>query len=266
MLLVILTRTTRYGGVGKGNGCDGTFRVIRGYTTYKEAMNKLQKQYRPRTNEVYMRHLLATHKQQPGESLKEYFQVLHEFGQACNCRDVTADVYTDKLVWDTCVAGSDYIRQWLLEQDELTLQWAFKVSKMQDAALHNTNSFYSDNAATSWGMWVLPFWDTGYRHAGCPDFTSASAASEHRNVTSMANRSIPGSTAQLRKQYVQDVGGRDTMQKFVNPDLLLSLEVAHVGSGGSCHLGQHHFSAPREQHSMHALEATILPVQIVGAT
>ena len=69
----------------------------------------------------------ATRKQQPGETLDDFYQSLHILSKDCGLRNVTAEEYRNKLVQDAFINGlsSQSIRQRLLENDQLSVTPAF---------------------------------------------------------------------------------------------------------------------------------------------
>ena len=52
------------------------FQYIEESTTYEQAMETLHNLFVKPTNEIYARHLLATRREQPGETLDEYLLAL----------------------------------------------------------------------------------------------------------------------------------------------------------------------------------------------
>ena len=82
-------------------------------------------------NIIFARHLLATRKQKPGESLLEFLQALHALSKDCSFTDVTTEVYGGELVKDAFINSltSRHIRQLLLENYELTVDRAFEIAR-----------------------------------------------------------------------------------------------------------------------------------------
>ena len=100
--------------------------LIEDCTDYDAAMLKLQRHYVKQPNLVFSRHLLATRKQKPGESLRKFLQALQILSKNCQFRDVSSEEYRQELVRDAFVNGlaSHHIRQWLLENTEITVDRA----------------------------------------------------------------------------------------------------------------------------------------------
>ena len=84
---------------------DQVFSMIRDAETYKDAIELLKGQYNKQSNEIYARHLLATRRQQPGESGDQFLRALRALGRACNCKTVTAAQNTEDLIRDAYVTG-----------------------------------------------------------------------------------------------------------------------------------------------------------------
>ena len=101
--------------------------IIEASTTYDDAVNQLKAQYLKPVNEIYARHILATHKQSPDETLDDYLRNLRFLAKDCNFAAVTAVVHHDEAIRDSFIAGirSNYIRQRLLENNTLDLATAF---------------------------------------------------------------------------------------------------------------------------------------------
>ena len=56
-------------------------------------------------NEIIAMNSLATHKQQPGESLDEFLQPLITLSKGCNFRQVIATQYRDEAIRDPFISG-----------------------------------------------------------------------------------------------------------------------------------------------------------------
>ena len=98
-------------------------------------LNTLKSQYIKATNEVFARHRLATRRQQMGESLDEYFQVLKILSKDCNFQAVTAAKYCEESIRDAFISGlqSPGIRQRLLENKTLDLATMFDQARLNSA-------------------------------------------------------------------------------------------------------------------------------------
>ncbi|XP_069768376.1 uncharacterized protein [Narcine bancroftii] len=114
---------------------------IQDETTYTAAIKVLKGLYDQPVNRVHARLVLASRKQQPGESSRAYLQVLKALGKDCNCVDKTAAEITSDLVRDAYVAGlrSNEVRLRLLEQGVEKLEDVARIAiTMEDAALKST--------------------------------------------------------------------------------------------------------------------------------
>jgi len=99
---------------------------------------------------VFARHLLATRRQLPGESLHQFLQVLKTLSKDCSFRAVTAEQYRWELERDAFINGlaSAAVRQRLLEKDDLTLEAALEQAYSLERAQQQSPS-YSINVAAS---------------------------------------------------------------------------------------------------------------------
>ena len=96
------------------------------------------------SNEVFARNLLSIRKQQAGESLDEYFQVL-TLSKDCEFSAVTAAQHREQYIRDSFIFGlqSSNIRQRLLENTTLDLKTMFDQARTLDSAQKSMGSYYS---------------------------------------------------------------------------------------------------------------------------
>jgi len=73
------------------------YQYIEDSETYEAAVAELKRVYVKTKNNVFARHLLATRRQLPGESLQQFLQVLKTFSKVCSFRAVTAEQYRWEL-------------------------------------------------------------------------------------------------------------------------------------------------------------------------
>ena len=73
------------------------FQHIEDCTDYETSIETLQILFIKPKNEIFARHLLATRKQAPTETLDEYLQALKTLSKDCNFKNVTAAQYSQ--VW-----------------------------------------------------------------------------------------------------------------------------------------------------------------------
>ena len=99
---------------------------------------------------MFARHLLATRRQLPGESLQQFLQVLKTLSKDCSFRVVTAEQHRWELVRDAFInrLASAAVRQRLLERDDLSLEAALEQAYSLERAQQQSSS-YSINVAAS---------------------------------------------------------------------------------------------------------------------
>ena len=87
-------------------------------------------------NVVFARHLLATIKQEAGQSLDNFLLTLTQLSKDCNFANVSSEEYRKEMIRDAFINGisSHTIRQRLLENNELTLERAFEQARTLDSA------------------------------------------------------------------------------------------------------------------------------------
>ena len=97
------------------------FQHIEDCTDYRTSIEILQTLFIKPKNEIFARHLLATRKQAPTETLDEYLQALKTVSKDCNFKNVTAAQYYEESIRDAFISGlqSSLIRQRLLENKTL---------------------------------------------------------------------------------------------------------------------------------------------------
>ena len=104
---------------------------------YETAIDTLETIFLKPKNEICARHILATRRQQTGESLDEYLQVLKTFSKDCNFKTATAAQYCDESIRDAFITGllSNSIRQRLLENKTLDLKTMFDQARSLESAM-----------------------------------------------------------------------------------------------------------------------------------
>ena len=126
-------------------------------STYEAAIKILENLYDKAKNEVYARHVLASRKQNPGESLDTFFLTLQKLAKDCNFQAVTADEHRDSCIRDAFINGiqSAYIRQRLLENKSLDLNTAYDqarslaLAQEQSAVYENTGASLTNCNSTA---------------------------------------------------------------------------------------------------------------------
>ena len=96
------------------------FAMISDADTYEDAIRVLKAAYVRPVNEVYVRHCLATRRQQQGESVDEYLQALNVLSNECTFTEVSAAEYKQEYIRDAFIRGisSREIQSRLLEKVE----------------------------------------------------------------------------------------------------------------------------------------------------
>ena len=104
--------------------------------TYEAAIQVLKSLYVKTPNVVFARHLLATTKQEAGQSLDNFLLILTQLSKDCNFANVSSEEYRKEMIRDAFINGisSHTIRQRLLENNELTLERAFEQARTLDSA------------------------------------------------------------------------------------------------------------------------------------
>jgi len=110
---------------------------------YDEAVTAFQNLFVHVPNKTFARHLLATTKQQQGQTLDKFLQTLRKLSKDCNFRAVTAEQYKQEMIRDAFINGllSHAIRQRLLENRELELATAFEQARTLDLAQKNSEAY-----------------------------------------------------------------------------------------------------------------------------
>ena len=111
--------------------------------TYDTAIATLTNCYVKTPNEVYARHLLATRKQQPGESFDTYLTALRSLAKDCNFKPETAETYQNESIRDAFIAGthSDTVHQRLLEKKEISLDEMIDTARSLESAEQQAKSY-----------------------------------------------------------------------------------------------------------------------------
>ena len=81
------------------------FQHIEECRNYEAAVGILQALFVKPRNEIFPRHMLATRRQQPHETLDEYLQTLKTLSKDCNFQSVTASKYREESIRDAFISG-----------------------------------------------------------------------------------------------------------------------------------------------------------------
>ena len=119
------------------------FQHIEECSDYAAAIEILQALFVKLRNEIFARHLLATRRQQPNETLDEYLQALKTLSKDCTFKSVTAAQYTEESIRDAFITGllSNSIRQRLLENKTLDLKTMFDQARALELVMRSSESY-----------------------------------------------------------------------------------------------------------------------------
>ena len=119
------------------------YEIISEIETYTEAMALLEETYVKPKNTIFARHLLATLKQEPGDTLEQFLQKLQLLAKDCEFKAVTAEQYRDNSIREAFISGmaSSIIRQRLLEKKTLDLKSAVELARSLEMAERQNQSF-----------------------------------------------------------------------------------------------------------------------------
>ena len=119
------------------------FDYVEDCTTYDAVIETLERLFVKTPNKIFARHDLATRKQQPGESLDEFLEELKKLSKHCGFTAVTSETYRSEMIRDSFINGltSNYIRQRLLENSELSLDRAYEIARTLHTAQKNSELY-----------------------------------------------------------------------------------------------------------------------------
>ena len=121
------------------------FEIISEASSYDEAIGLLNNLYNKPKNEIFARHLLATCKQESGQTLDQFIQKLKSLAKDCDFKNSTATEIRDEAIRDSFISGllDNGVRQRLLEQDSLNLQKAFETARSLELAQQQSQTYQS---------------------------------------------------------------------------------------------------------------------------
>ena len=119
------------------------YKLISEETTYESAITALQNLFVKPKNEIYARHMLATAKQDTGESVDEFILRINKLGQTCDFTAVRAQEYKDDMKRDSFInrLSSNFLRQRLFENRTLTFTEAHKKARSIELAKLNCETY-----------------------------------------------------------------------------------------------------------------------------
>ena len=127
------------------------FDLIADCDDYDEAKRVLDETFLKPVNEIYNRHVVITRRQVEGETLDQYYQTLVRLSKDCHFKAVTAEVNRQEYVRDAFINGlsSCEIRRRLLENNELSLDNAFKQARSLELAQRHSADYVRNNSVSS---------------------------------------------------------------------------------------------------------------------
>ena len=114
-------------------------------TSYDSAIETIKSVYIKPPNTIFARHLLATRRQQYGETFDEYIQALKILAKDCKFQAVSAVQYQDEAIRDAFINGisSNDIRQRLIENSDMTLDSMFCKARAYESAQKHSENYLS---------------------------------------------------------------------------------------------------------------------------
>ena len=112
-------------------------------TAYEQAIDVHKDLYVKPKNKIFVRHFVATRKQQSGENLDEFMQALKQLAKDCNLKSVTANQYKEEAMRDAFInrLQTNPILQRLLENKVLELQAAYGQARALDITQKSSATF-----------------------------------------------------------------------------------------------------------------------------
>ena len=88
------------------NFIDATvYELVSECTTFEQAIRILQTTYDKPKNSIFARHLLATYKQEVGQSLDFFLQKLKNLAKDCDFQKVSAEQHKEEAIRDAFISG-----------------------------------------------------------------------------------------------------------------------------------------------------------------
>ena len=111
--------------------------------TYEAAIEILKSLFVKTFNTILARHLLATAKQEPDQSLDDFLLTLTQLSKDCNFANVTGEECRNEMIRDAFINdfSSHAIWQRLLENRALTLKRAFEQARALDSSKKSSKAY-----------------------------------------------------------------------------------------------------------------------------
>ena len=126
------------------------FEFVSDSTNFEDAIQTLSGLYDKPKNEIFARHLLATCKQESGQTLDQFMQKLKSLAKDCNFKAATALEIRDEAIRDSFISGllDGGVRQRLLEKETLNLSQAFETARSLELAHQQSLTYQSHPVAS----------------------------------------------------------------------------------------------------------------------
>ena len=127
------------------------YEYISEYPDYAAAVETLDTLFVVPKNEIFSRHLLATRKQQTGETLNNYMNALKLLAKDCQFKTVSTDVYKQEMIRDAFINGiqAQHVWQRLLENITLSLDAAFTQARSLEAVQASSDHYVVNPSMSS---------------------------------------------------------------------------------------------------------------------
>ena len=135
-----------------------TFEYISDCTSYDSPIETIKNVYIKSPNTIFARHLLATRRQQHGETFDEYIQVLKIIAKNCNFQAVSAIQYQDEAIRDAFInrINSNDTRQRLLENSNMTLDSMFCEARAYESAQKHSENYLTSQYQSHHSASIFP--------------------------------------------------------------------------------------------------------------
>lgn len=140
--------------------------------TYDTAVAALKRQFIPKVNVVVERHTFRKRVQAAHENIQQYVDSLHALAANCDFGDKVDDMIRDQLLEHL---QSDYIRQRLLLEPDLTLQKATNLVTQLEAAAEHAKRMTADRDAPVCAVQVKSHHARGKHHSRAAAAPASSA-------------------------------------------------------------------------------------------
>uniref|UniRef100_A0A2C9KY02 Retrotransposon gag domain-containing protein n=1 Tax=Biomphalaria glabrata TaxID=6526 RepID=A0A2C9KY02_BIOGL len=130
------------------------YMLISDVSSYSMAIDTLKTTYIKVKNDIFARHLVATCKQQPSQTVESFMLKFRSLARDFDFKEVTSEQHRDICIRDAFITGlaSNTIRQRLLEKTSLTLQSAFDEARVLETATTHAQAYNSMNEISCGAM------------------------------------------------------------------------------------------------------------------